>query len=132
MLNVLNKRWLTMGWRVMDRDDAEVMAIAWIEFMDTQKIPHEHYAELYKRALELRTRRLNAGMKCEDFSAELMAAGWPSLADELRQKRIRSGRFLESNAASDCELCFGSGMRKKTNEQNPKLSGFVPCDHGNN
>ena len=109
MLNVLNKRWLTMGWRVMDKADAEVMAIAWIEFLDAQKIPHEHYAELYKRALDTRTRRLNAWLKCEDFSAELMAAGWPSLADELRRKRIEEKRYLPETAVSDCDLCHGSG-----------------------
>lgn len=113
MLNVLNKRWLTQGWRVMDKADAEIMAIAWIEVLDQYKVPHDQYAELYRRCLELRSRRLSNGLKCEDFSAELMVASWigeHGLRAELRQRQIDERRSLPATAESDCERCYGSGI----------------------
>ena len=109
MLNVLNKRWLTQGWRVMDKADAEIMAIAWIEVLDQYKVPHDQYAELYRRCLELRSRRLSNGLKCDDFSVEMMIACWPSLAKEIHDKRVAEGKYLSSTAESDCERCYGSG-----------------------
>lgn len=110
MLNVLNKRWLTQGWRVMDKADAEIMAIAWIEVLDQYKVPHDQYAELYRRCLELRSRRLSNGLKCDDFSVEMMIACWPSLAKEIHDKRVAEGKYLSSTAESDCERCYGSGI----------------------
>lgn len=109
MLNVLNKRWLTQGWRVMDKADAEIMAIAWIEVLDQYKVPHDQYAELYRRCLELRSRRLSNGLKCDDFSVEMMIACWPSLAKEIHDKRVAEGKYLSSTAESDCDRCYGSG-----------------------
>ena len=109
MLNVLNKRWLTQGWRVMDKADAEIMAIAWIEVLDQYKVPHDQYAELYRRCLELRSRRLSNGLKCDDFSVEMMIACWPSLAKEIHDKRVAEGKYLSSTDESDCDRCYGSG-----------------------
>jgi hypothetical protein len=131
MMNVLNKRWLSQGWHVMNPKDSETMALVWIEVLDLNRIPFHHYETLYHRSVELRARRLAQGLKCDDFSVDMMVSCWPGLAQELHDKRVKTGRYLEPNAASDCEMCFGSGMRKKVNERNPQLSGFVPCDHGN-
>lgn len=131
MLNVLNKRWLSMGWRVMDPQDSEAMALVWIESLDRERIPFHHYDELYRRSVRLRSHRLWKGLQCDDFSVEMMIACWPPLVQEIREREKAERRFLPPNAESTCELCFGSGMRKKINEKDPKLSGFVPCDHGN-
>jgi hypothetical protein len=131
MMNVLNKRWLSQGWRVMDPKDSEAMALVWIESLDAHRVPYDQYAELYRRSIDLRVRRLNQGLRCDDFSVDLMLACWPSLRDELHDKRVREGRYLESNAASDCDMCHGGGMRLKVNEHDPSKSGYVRCDHGN-
>jgi hypothetical protein len=110
MVSVLAKRWLTQGWRILGPDDSEVMALAWIELLDQDRVPYQHYEELYRRAVDLRSRRLSQGLRCDDFSAELMLACWPGLARELEQKRIDERRYLPDTAASDCPKCFGSNM----------------------
>lgn len=108
------------------------MALVWIEALDREKIPHKYYEELYRRSVELRSRRIAQGLRCDDFSVEMMIACWPGLVNYLNEQRVKAGRYLERNAESDCELCFGSGMRKQINERDPRRSGFVVCDHGNN
>ena len=131
MVQVLAKRWLSQGWRVMDEEDSEPMALVCNESLDSERIPFRYYEELYRRSVKLRSRRLAQGLKCDDFSVEMMIACWPSLAGEIREREKAERRFLPANAESTCELCFGSGMRKKINENDPKLSGYVVCDHGN-
>ncbi len=123
MMNVLNKRWLSKGWRVMDPDDSEAMAIVWIESLNSSKIPHQQYEELFRRCVDLRSRRLTQGLECDEFSVDMMIACWPSLAKELEEKRIAEGRYLAQTAASDCPRCFGSGMECVPGK------GSRPCDH---
>lgn len=120
MLAVLNKRWLTNGWRIMNPEDSETMALAFIECLNMQNIPHEHYQELYRRSVELRARRLEQGLKTEDFSVDLMLAAWPALKAEIRERDIAAG--IRSTAASDCDLCYGAGMR------NIDGNGFGKCE----
>ena len=123
MLSVLNRRWLANGWRALDAADAEPMALAWIELMQAARIPADAYEELYFAAIKLRARRLELGMKCDDFSAELLIACWPEVRERREREAIRSGRILPDTAASDCERCFGTGMEVV------KGKGARPCDH---
>lgn len=123
MQNVLNKRWLSQGWRVMDPDDSEAMAMVWIEIMDEHKIPYQHYQELYRRSIGLRAKRLEQGLKCEDFSADLLVACWPGLVKDIEQRRIAEKRYLPDTAESDCPRCFGSGMEVVPGK------GARPCKH---
>lgn len=110
MLNVLDKRWLSQGWRPMEKETAQAMAVVWIEALDLANIPFRHYEELFRRAVKLRARRYEQGLKCDDFSVDLMIACWAGLAADLRQQDINSGRMLTTTAASDCDTCFGTGM----------------------
>lgn len=110
MISLLNKRWLTQGWHIMNPEDSEIMAVAWIEALDAHRVPHQHYAELYSRSVNLRARRLYQGLKCDDFSVELLIACWPALAQELEQKRVDARRYLAATAESQCQRCFGAGM----------------------
>lgn len=98
-----------MGWRVMDPKDAEPMALTWIEQLDREKVPSDHYHELYTRSVGLRARRLENGLKCDDFSVDLMIACWPGLKADLKEREIQAGRTLSANAGSVCQHCFGSG-----------------------
>ena len=123
MMNVLAKRWLTMGWRIQDPDDAKVMAIAFIEVMDRENIHYRHYEDLYRRSVALRADRMREGVRCDDFSADLMIACWPSLRHEIRQREIDAGRTLPDTAASDCPRCYGVGMEVVPNH------GARRCDH---
>lgn len=118
-----------MGWRIMDPDDSEAMALVWIEALDVHRIPFSQYTELYRRSVGLRAKRIENGMKCDDFSVELMIACWPSLARELEQRRIDEKRFLPETAESQCQRCFGTGMETIRDSNNPKYSAARPCDH---
>jgi hypothetical protein len=122
MLAVLNKRWLSMGWRVMDPKDAEPMAIVWIEQLDREGIPHSAYHELYSRCVGLRSRRLEMGLSCDDFSVDMLIACWPGLRKEIKQREIDAGRTLTENAESVCKHCDGSGFKFKD-------GGVKRCDH---
>jgi len=128
MLAVLNRRWLANGWRVMDPADSETMALVWIELLDRDRIPYQHYDELFRRAVDLRARRLENGLKCDDFSAEMMIACWPPLAAELHKRDIRSGRFLTPNAESDCPRCYGTGVERII-DADGKAWAKPGCDH---
>lgn len=123
MMNVLGKRWLSMGWRVMDSADSEAMALVWIETLDEEKIPFKHYGELYRRAVRLRSDRLERGLKCDDFSVEMMIVCWRELSREIEQRMRESGRYLPDTAASDCPRCYGAGMECVPGK------GARPCTH---
>jgi hypothetical protein len=112
MLNVLNKRWLSKGWRAMEPKDSEAMALVWIEELDRHRIPHDQYDTLFRRSLDLRARRMEQGKDCDDFSVDMMVACWPSLAGELERERIASGKYLPDAVARDCERCYGTGMER--------------------
>jgi len=122
MLSVLTKRWLTNAWRPLEDATAKPMAMAFIEVLNTANVPYQHYAELYTRAIKLRANRLENGLKTEDFSVDLMLAAWPALKDELRERDIATGRMLPATASSDCDLCYGVGMR------NIDGKGFGKCE----
>lgn len=124
MLTVLNKRWLSMGWRAMDKADSEPMALVWIEQLDNEKVPHTAYYELYSRSVGLRARRFEQGLKADDFSVDMMIACWPALRTELRQREIDAGRTLGANAASVCQRCDGSGWRPVEG-----ADAVTKCDH---
>lgn len=104
----------------MNPEDSEAMALAFIECLNMQNIPHEYYQELYRRSVELRARRLEQGLKTEDFSVDLMLAAWPALKAEIRERDIAAG--IRSTAASDCDLCYGAGMRDFENK------GYGKCE----
>lgn len=129
MLAVLNKRWLTMGWRVMDPKDSEIMALAWIEILDREGVPHGQYMELYRRAIGIRTRRFEQGLKCDDFSADLIVACWPVLRAELKQREIDAGRTLTATAASQCLRCYGTGLETIYDEEGQKVGVKPGCQH---
>lgn len=127
MVAVLNKRWLSMGWRVMDRSDAEPMALVFIERLEG--IPYQHYGELATRAGELRARRIEQGLKCDDFSADMMLAAWPSLRQELHEREIARGRTLTATSQTNCQRCYGTGVEKIFDAEG-KSKGFRPgCKH---
>ena len=107
----------------MSAEDSGAMAIAFIEVMDREGIHYRHYEELYRRSVSLRAARMNEGLKCDDFSADMMVACWPSLKYELKRREIDAGRTLPDTAASECPRCFGVGM-----EVIPE-HGARRCDH---
>lgn len=111
MLAVLNKRWLSQGWRVMDPKDAEPMALAYIELLNEHKIPYEQYQTLYARAVGLRAARISEGKSCDDFSADLMIACWPALRTELNNaKTIGADKQLYGEAYTpECDWCLDLG-----------------------
>jgi hypothetical protein len=126
MLTVLNKRWLSQGWRAMDPKDSEPMAVVFIEALNDAEVPYRHYDELYRRAVKMRAQRYSEGLKCDDFSVDMMIACWPSLRREIRQQEIDTGRTLTANAESICRHCLGTGWRPIDDSQNAAVK---KCDH---
>lgn len=124
MMAVLNKRWLSQGWRVMDPKDAEPMAIVWIESLDEAGIPYEHYHELYQRSIGLRALRYQQGLKCDDFSVDMMISCWPGLRQALREEQDK--RALTVNAESQCPDCYGQGWKTV---DHGGYSAAYKCDH---
>lgn len=112
MLDVLKSRWQTRGWHPMVKGDSEPMAIEFIRELDRHGIPWQHYRELYNRSIDLRSRRMEQGLKTDDFSVDMMIACWPSLVTELRDREIAEGRTLTSNAETQCPNCDGTGLEK--------------------
>lgn len=123
ILNVLNKRWLTKGWKALSPGDSEPMALAWIEALDRARVPHRYYNELYHRAIELRSKRLANGLECDDFSVEMMIACWQTLSEEMRNADIEAGKYLPPVAVSDCDRCYGTGIEIVEGK------GARRCDH---
>lgn len=115
----------------MDKGDAVPMALVFIKQLDRVDVPYVHYEELYHRAIGLRAKRYAQGLKCDDFSVDMMVACWTGdngLKAELRQKEIERGRTLQANAESICNQCFGSGWRQV---KRGDYYGTEKCDHGN-
>jgi hypothetical protein len=111
MLAVLNKRWLSMGWRIMDPDDAEPMALAFIEVLDNAGVPYQSYPALYQAAVAFRAEQMQQGKRIDDFSAELMRSCWPALKEQMnfdRQNKIAADRQL----AQGGEPCPGDIAEK--------------------
>ena len=118
-----------MGWRAMDTADSEPMALVFIERLDRDGIPYQHYHELYIRAGQLRTRTINNGGRVEDFSADLMASCWPNLQAELKQREIDAGRTLSATAPTQCRRCHGTGMEMIYDADGQKLGVLPGCKH---
>ncbi len=129
MIAVLNKRWISQGWRAMDKGDSEPMALVFIEALDGEGIPFQHYDELYRRCIGLRSQRLSQGLKCEDFSVDMMLACWPALRTELREREIAAGRTLPQTAESDCERCDGLNMETVYDANGVRMGLKKGCDH---
>lgn len=110
MIAVLNKRWISQGWRAMEIKDSEPMALVWIEALNYSGVPYEHYAELYRMSVQLRATRLAQGLKCDDFSVDTMIACWSTLRHDLRDREIKAGRTLTGYAQSQCLNCYGTGI----------------------
>lgn len=133
---VINQVRALQGWSIAPATELEpICKVWWMEF-SRFNIPAAQYQTLFQRAHDARIRHvnLNGPKNAPTIDATLLIALWTGdngLAAEIRRREIESGRFLPSTAASDCEMCFGSGMRKQVNEQNPARSGFVVCNHGN-
>lgn len=129
MLDVLKARWQTRGWHAMEKGDSEPMAIAFIRELNRHKIPYAHYMELYRRAVDLRSRRLEQGLSCDDFSVDMMIACWPALSRELHQRDVDSGRFIPETAASQCQRCFGLGLENIYDDEGNHLGTRKGCQH---
>ena len=108
MLAVLNKRWLTLGWRALDPADSEPMALAWIEALNQAGVDWRYYGEIYRRAIDMRARQLASGQKADDFSVELFIAIWRAMREEV--VAAQAERQLPEPEQERCDRCFGTGV----------------------
>lgn len=125
MFAVINKSRMLNGWTTKTAQELDATIRTWAEVFDRYRIPYRHYDELYKRAFKWRVDQMHRDGKAEPMDAVMLAACWPGLSDELKSRMVAEGRYLEANAASDCERCFGSGMEVIPGK------GARLCTHGN-
>jgi hypothetical protein len=121
---------LAKGWNGYDERTQKMAVMAWFEILNRQKIPPKYYDELYGRACDVRAVCLRNGKEPPEISAELMAAQWEGLAEEIRQKEIDAERFLPATAESDCPRCFGKNREFVYDEASGRILGVKnkPCD----
>lgn len=121
---------LARGWNGYDAATQKLAVQTWFEILTTEKIPHQFYDELYRRACIYQAFMLQQGKEPPEMCAQLMLAQWNGengLRRELDQNRIKKGRTLGANAESVCRHCHGTGFKiiKQGN-----YSGTIKCKHG--
>jgi hypothetical protein len=129
MLSVLNKRWLSKGWNAMERENAEPMALVFIERLNEENVPYQLYEELFNRSVKMRAQRMAQGLGCDDFSVDMMLACWPALRKEIREKEIASKSMLPETAESRCPRCMGLGKEYVFDAEGKLLGVKQTCDH---
>lgn len=107
MMAIINKRWLTMGWRMLEVEDARIMAQAWIEVFDAAGIPPECYAELYRRTLIYNSSCIANNLEIKQFNAELMIAVWKMYKAEIMAV-LNLQKPEPKLPKSECNKCFGT------------------------
>lgn len=131
MGEVLDRWRLNNGWNPLDDKTQMASIAAFVHELDTEKVPHQHYGELYSRALRSRIAAVQNGKQLPNFGVELMLAEWlgpHGLKKELQQREIDAGRTLTSNAASVCLKCDGTGMERVKDAQG-RIGLRQGCDH---
>lgn len=132
LFTVINKARMLNGWGAAKRGDLDATIRVWFEAFTSFGIPADAYDALYKRAIEVRANELQRGNAPPTFGAELMISCWTGangLRAEIEERRVRDGRTLTENAASQCPKCFGSGYEYLFDEKG-RTQGIVgKCDH---
>lgn len=108
MLRIINERNLLLGYRMMEIDDAEIMARVWIDAFDMANIPVECYRPLYSYTLLTRADASAAGKQVSPLCAEEMISVWRRNVDLIKEK----AGLIKKDAppSADCDRCFGSGI----------------------
>lgn len=105
---ILTKHRMVNGWGMASPEELEKMAIAWIEILDSEKIPETAYEALYKGAM----RKINAviaeGKKAPDFNANLLASVWKGDRD-LRETFTPRVSHNIGMSSGGCSRCLGTG-----------------------
>ena len=108
MAGILTKHRLTNGWGMAKPEETEVMAAAWVEILDSERIPETAYEALYSGAM----RKINAviadGKKAPDFNANLLASIWRGDRDLRDRFTPRTGYTL-GGMSGGCSRCLGTG-----------------------
>lgn len=120
---------LAKGWNGYEPRTQAMAVQTWHEILQTEKVPHQVYDELYRRACNFQAFILQTGKEPPEMSAQLMLSQWigeSGLRKELAEREIKSGKFLGENAESVCRYCHGSGWRT-IKEGN--YSFAKKCDH---
>jgi hypothetical protein len=129
LFTIINQTRALQGWSLASAVELEPICKVWWKELSRYQIPHECYQTLFERAFDARVNSINAGAKnIPNIDAIGLISGWVGehgLREERNRARIAEGRYLESNAPSDCDLCFGTGWESVLGK------GARFCKHGN-
>ena len=127
MLAVLAKHWLSNGWNSQDPDDAEAMALAFIEQLDLEGIPSSAYMELYFRArVRMREERAAGKSRSPGFPVDLLIECWPAVRDAINELAPKQ---LSVSAPTQCLRCYGTGMEQVYDDEGRKQGVRAGCKH---
>jgi hypothetical protein len=129
MGDVIDRWRVNLGWNPYDDKTQDLAIQSWLDILDAEKVPHDAYAELYKRALVTRATQLANGRQVQNFGVEYLLAEWvgPSgLRSEWHELAIHRGRTLPEFSSAGCEFCHGSGFRPIGES---RTAGVKKCDH---
>lgn len=113
--DVLDAWRISQGWKPFDQKTQDKTIEIWCLLLDAEHVPHEYYAELFKRAMNFRAKELLKGREIPAFCVELLLAMWEPMRNEVIRKRIQerigSRRILPEYAESQCPDCYGTGTQ---------------------
>lgn len=108
MLRIINERNLLLGYRMMEIEDAEIMARVWIDAFDMAGIPVECYRAVYGHTILSRADSVYSGKQPPPLSAEEMITVWRRNMESIKQ--AAGIKKPEPTRRRDCERCYGSGV----------------------
>ena len=125
MLRLINASRTVRGWAHLTEDEAKRVVPIWVGYLDSARVPLEHFGRLFERASETRANAIANGERPPDLSPELLVAQWRGrngLAAELEHRRTETvGSGIVEMIAGDgskmlwrdeCPDCFGTGYRR--------------------
>ena len=89
-------------------EETEVMAAAWVEILDAEKIPETAYEALYNGAMRKINATIADGRKAPDFNVNLLASVWKSDRN-LRDEFTPKSTYLIGSMGAGCSRCHGTG-----------------------
>jgi hypothetical protein len=89
-------------------EETERMSAAWVEILDSERIPETAYEALYNGAMRRISAIIADGKKAPDFDANLMASIWKGDRD-LRVRFTPQSGYLIGSMAAGCSRCHGTG-----------------------
>lgn len=132
---ILNRFRMAQGWAAEDPENHKLRVAAWLEVLGVARVPVERYDELYRRALDTRTRKQAQGLEVFYVRPDDLVVEWLALREAQLKPSIgpencpeRADHLSEAEALRDygfpgeveewlpCHLCRPEAYRRRVAE----------------